>query len=138
MELEMTLEDPKAYKKPIVMKIENVLEPDTALLEDFCDNERDSTKLSGGVRLGPEVLGKYAGAYEFAPGREVTISVSGELLIAQEAKGQRFVFVSRSETSFLSSTTNDGVQFFKDPQGNVTHLVWGGRGDKDEKAIRKK
>src|SRR6266581_5141131 len=37
MELEMTLEDPKTFKKPVSMKFENLLQADTALLEDVCE-----------------------------------------------------------------------------------------------------
>src|SRR5712691_11524042 len=40
MELEMTLDDPKTFKKPVSMRMENVLEADTVLLEAVCENER--------------------------------------------------------------------------------------------------
>jgi hypothetical protein len=118
------------------MRIENTLEADTALLEDVCENERDSGHLAPGVKLAPGILSKYAGTYEFAPGRQAVVTVSGDLLMTQEGN-VKLMFVSRTETTFLSSQTNDALEFVKDAQGAVTHLIWRGRGNKDEKAIRK-
>ena len=138
MELEMTINDPKVFAKPFSLRMENVLVPDTALLEDVCENERDSSHLKGGVRLAPEILSKYAGVYEFAPGREAVVTISGDLLFAQAgANAAKLAFVSRSETTFLASVTNDALEFFKDAQGAVTHVMWRGRGN-DQKAVRKK
>jgi hypothetical protein len=137
MELEMTFNDPKTFTKPFSIRIENVLEPDTAILEDVCENERDASHLSGGITLGPEIFSKYAGVYEFAPGREVVVSFSGNLLLVQERpNAPNTVFVPRTETTFLGSVINEGIEFVKDAQGNVTHLVWRGRAN-DEKAVRK-
>src|ERR1700730_8392330 len=44
MELEMVLDDPTTFTKPVPMQFENALVPDTEILEDVCDNERDSAK----------------------------------------------------------------------------------------------
>lgn len=137
MDVEMTLTDPKVFKKPVVMKMEHTLVPDTDLIEDVCENERDAAKLSGGVKLGAETLAKYAGTYEYSPGREVVVTFSGEVLWAQEGKAARVAFVPRSETSFLASTINDAIEFVKDGQGNFTKLIWR-RGANEETAVRKK
>jgi hypothetical protein len=137
MELEMVLDDPTTFTKPVPMRFENVLVPDTEILEDVCDNERDSAKLSGGVRLTQEVLGKYAGTYEFAPGREAVVTVNRDLLFLQEgANPTKLAFVPHSETTFLASVTNDALEFVKDSKGTVTHFVLRGRGN-DQKAVRK-
>jgi hypothetical protein len=42
MELAVTIEDPKAYRKPWTIKTTLHLLPDTELLESFCD-EHDKT-----------------------------------------------------------------------------------------------
>jgi hypothetical protein len=39
MELTITIDDPKAYLKPWTNRIALRLEPDTELLEAFCDNQ---------------------------------------------------------------------------------------------------
>jgi hypothetical protein len=44
MEIEMTITDPKTYRKPITFTQPLVLLPDTELLEHFCtDNEKFTT-----------------------------------------------------------------------------------------------
>jgi hypothetical protein len=41
MEIEITIDDPKAYVKPWTAKIPSTLLPDSDLIETFCENERD-------------------------------------------------------------------------------------------------
>src|SRR5579862_9377405 len=86
MDLEMTIDDPKTFTRPFTMRIPKTLEPDTDLLESICENDRSVPHMLGGtgVKLPPETLSKYAGVYEFAPGREARITVAGGLLFLQE------------------------------------------------------
>ena len=46
MDLTVTIDDPKAYTKPWSVNIPLRLLPDTDLLEDVCDNERDSSHIN--------------------------------------------------------------------------------------------
>ena len=41
IDVQMTLDDPHVFTKPITVATQLVLQPDTELLESFCDNERD-------------------------------------------------------------------------------------------------
>ncbi len=57
--------------------------PDTDLLESICENDRSVPHMLGGTeitKLAPDVLARYAGAYEYAPGRAAAISSDGDLL----------------------------------------------------------
>ena len=47
MEVEVTVGDPKAYKKPWTVRIGWELLPDTDLLDWVCENEKDLVHLSG-------------------------------------------------------------------------------------------
>ena len=48
LEVEITVDDPKAYKTPWTVKLQQLLVPDTELLEWSCvENERDSSHLLG-------------------------------------------------------------------------------------------
>jgi hypothetical protein len=47
MEMELTVDDPKAYVKPWSVTLQFVLMPDTELIEDLCDNERDVSHMGG-------------------------------------------------------------------------------------------
>src|SRR5499426_651033 len=83
MDFEMTLEDPKAFTKPITFKADKTLVVDTELLETICENEDTAQHMKGvgGFRLTPEALAKYAGTYEIGQGRTAVITVDGPTLI---------------------------------------------------------
>ncbi len=132
----MTIDDPKTFKKPFTLRADKTLVPDSVLLEDICDNERSGTHLVSGVKIAPEILAKYSGAYEFAPGRQAVVTVSGEQLLVQDsAHPADRLFVARSETLFLSSVSMASVEFVKNAQGMVTHLLRT-EGGKSERAIK--
>jgi len=139
MDLDLTVDDPKTFTRPFTLKIPKTLAPDTDLLESVCENDRSVTHMVGGntVRLAPEVLAKYAGVYEYAPGRTATISVEGDLLFLQEgANPLKLPLAASSETRFVSRTEGDPVEFIVDAQGRVTGFIrHGGAGDR--RAARK-
>jgi hypothetical protein len=59
-----------------------------------------------------------------------------QLLVQDSASPLDRLFVARSETQFLSSVSQVSLEFVKDAQGKVTHLIV--RGDAgDQKALRK-
>jgi hypothetical protein len=136
MEYEMTIDDPKAFTKPFTLRADKTLVPDSVLLEDICENERSGTHLVSGVKVSPEVLSKYAGTYEFGPGRQAVVTVaSDQLLIQDSAHPADRLFVARSETIFLSSVSMASVEFVKDAQGTVTHMLRR-EGNRSEQAVR--
>jgi hypothetical protein len=48
MDLEITLDDPKTYTKPVTIKVAHQLHPDTEILESFCsEGEKDLTHMRG-------------------------------------------------------------------------------------------
>jgi hypothetical protein len=137
LETQVTFDDPKTFNKTFSLKITKTLEPDTVLLEDVCENERDRGHLQSGFTVAPEILARYAGTYEFPGGRKAVVSVSGDQLVVQDpASPLDRLFVARSETGFLSSVSQVSIEFVPDARGAVTHFVRTGAG-KNEKAVRK-
>jgi len=133
----MTFDDSKTFAKPFTLRMEKALAADTELLEDVCENEVSSAHLTGGVKVAPQVLAKYAGTYEFAPGREVVVTVAGDQLqVLDSTSPLDNLFVARSETVFLSSLSQVVIEFARDAQGTVTHLIRTGAG-KDGRAVKK-
>jgi hypothetical protein len=136
LELEVSFDDPKTFAKPFTLHMDKTLTPDTEIIEDVCENERDSSHLESGVKVAPEVLANYSGTYQIRTGQQVVVTVLGEQLsIEDSANPLDRLFVARSETVFLSSVSQAVVEFFRDSQGAVTHFVRTGAG-KDEKAVR--
>jgi hypothetical protein len=139
MDLDMTIDDPKTFTRPFSFKIDKTLVPDTDLLESVCENDRSPSHMLGGtgIRLAPEMLSKYAGTYEFAPGREARITVAGDLLFLQEGTNPlKKPLAPDSETIFVSRTEGDLVEFTRDAQGAITGFIRH-TGNVDQKAVRK-
>lgn len=125
LEFRMTIDDPKVFTKPFTINMDRMLAPDTELLEDVCENERDQTHMSGGsqIHISHETLSKYAGTYELASGREVKVTLDGDLLFVEGFNQPKLPLIATSETNFMSTATPDGFQFVTDAKGAVTQLV---------------
>ena len=138
MEFEITIDDPKAFTKPFTIKTERLLAADTDLLEDYCENESDQRHMSGdtGIRLSPQLLAGYAGVYELAPGREFTVTATGDLLFVRGLNEPKLPLLVQSDTKFMSTATTNGFEFFKDAQGKVAYLMVRGN-EGERRAVRK-
>jgi hypothetical protein len=141
MDLEMTIDDPKTFTRPFTLKIPKTLQPDTDLLESVCENDRSVPHMLGGVtvtKLATQILQKYVGTYEFAPGREAVITSESDLLFLREgANPLKLPLVANSDTVFVSRTNGDWIEFTRDAQGTATGFVYH-TGDRDRRAIRKR
>lgn len=149
LEMERTLEDPKALAGRWVVPVKLELYADTEMLEYVCaENERDRSHLVGKasddtkneVKVAPEILRQYAGAYEYKPPERpqdpVTVEVgveSGQLTIGVSG-GTKVAATAVSDSKFFALGTQ--FEFVRDERGAVTyliaHIVEG-----DIKAIRK-
>jgi hypothetical protein len=138
MDFEMTIDDPKVFTRPFTFKTERLLAPDTDLLEDVCENERDRPHLTGdpGIRLSPATAASYAGVYEIEGGREVVIAATEDLLFVQGLNEPKLPLLVESETKFQSTATPTGFEFVRDARGRVTHLIVRGDGG-EQRAVRK-
>ena len=138
MDFDITIDDPTVFTRPFTVKAQRRLVPDTELLEDVCENERDVARMAGGtgVTVSPEVLATYAGTYELAPGREIVVRVTGDLLFVQGLNEPKLPLLVHSETHFMSTATPTGFEFVQDAAGAVTHLVVRGT-EGDVRAVRK-
>ena len=138
MDFEITIDDPKAFTRPFTIKRERLLAPDTDLLEDVCENERDASHMTGGrgVRPSPQLLATYAGVYQLAPGRDIVVTVTGDMLFVQGLNEPKLPLLAESDTHFMSTATPTGFEFVKDGQGRVTRLVVRD-GARDQTAVRR-
>ena len=141
LELEMTLDDPKVFTKPVTVRINKVLDPDFTPPETVCgENERDASagRLTGGsgFQLPAGELAKFVGSYEFAPDRKATIALAEGVLALQEGNGPKRVLLPQTPTKFQFRDNGDGIEFQRDaagtPQQFIIHADAG-----DRKAVRK-
>lgn len=139
MDLEITIDDPKTFRRPFSLKIAKTLVPDTDLLESICENDRSVTHMLGGtgIKLSTDFLSKYAGAYEYGPGSPAMITVEGDLLFLREGSNPlKLPLAPNSETVFVSRTEGDPIEFLRDGRGAITGFIRHAGGG-DRRAVRK-
>ncbi len=135
VQLQVTLEDPKTFTKPFTITLVVNFVPDTEMLEYVCnENERDSAHLvgkasdevKGDVKLGSQVLSRYAGSYQEhdSPAKmKATITVAGEQLMFSLGGKGAIPLTTLSETGFYFPG-GFPVDFVKDDKGTVTHFLF--------------
>ncbi|MSV35905.1 MAG: hypothetical protein EXQ47_09950 [Bryobacterales bacterium] len=137
MEYEVTFEDPKVFTRPATARVAKRYMADTEIMEDVCENEKDSQHLTAGTRLSAEMLAKYAGTYTVA-GRDVAVVVADDQLTVKDTKYPADqVFAASSENHFSSSLGYATIAFVKDASGAITHFTRTD-GKISETAVRKK
>jgi hypothetical protein len=125
IDLQVTLDDPKAYKRPWTLPIELALVPDGELIEYVCENERDAQHMVGKsdeYHVPADVLAGYVGTYDSTrfPGRTV-VSLEGGVLLINTTGAGGIPLVAHGENSFTMEGT--GIEFVKDASGAVIALV---------------
>lgn len=135
LELEVTIDDPKTFTRPFSLKITKMLMPDTDLLESVCEDDTSVPHMLGGnpAHISAQILAKYAGIYEYSPGRDATVSSDGDLLYLQDGSNPlKLPMVPTSETVFISRTEGNWLEFIPDGSAFVYHT-----GDTQRRAVRK-
>ena len=132
IDLQMTIDDPKAFTRSWTISTELVFSADTELLEYVCnENEKSrqhfvqpSSSSSTDIRVDPAVLAKYTGVYRVMTPRgpaDATVSVEGERLMIDVPGRGSGQMVPQSTTMF--SFRGGIIEFVADEKGEVNHLV---------------
>jgi hypothetical protein len=135
IDLQVTLDDPKAYTRPWTLHNEFDLVPDGDLIEYVCENERDAPHLVGKsgeeFRVPAEVLARYVGTYESAASPTKVSLTQGQMSIVRVSlQGSRLMIdggagpvplIAHGENDFTMEGT--GVEFIKDAKGAVTTML---------------
>lgn len=129
MQLQLTLDDPKTFTRPIAITLDVNYVPDTEMLKYVCaGNERAtqhlvgkaSDEMKGEVHVSVKVLSRDAGNYEATePKMKAAISASGDQLMFSLAGKGAVPLTALSETGFYFPG-GFPVDFIKDDNGALT------------------
>jgi len=132
MQLEVTMDDPKTFTRPISISLGVNYVPDTEMLEYVCnENERDSAHLvgkasddvKGHVKVDAQVLSRYTGNYQAQqPKIKAVLSVSGDQLMFSLGGKGAVPLTTLSDTSFFFPG-GFPMDFVKNEHGAVTHFL---------------
>jgi hypothetical protein len=137
MDLQVTLQDPAVYARPLTVSAGGNFVPDTDLIEFVCENEKDRAHLVGRTEQEKTVvvpratLATYVGVYDVTDARSpivgsarqvFTVTLDGDqLLLDMRGKG-KIPMIPLSQTSF-SPRLLGTYEFVKDGSGRVTHML---------------
>jgi len=137
MELQVTLEDPAVYSKPLTVSAGGNFVPDTDLIEYVCENEKDRAHLVGRtadekkVVVSRDVLATYVGVYDVTDSRSpivgrprqvFSVTLDGDQLFLDMGGKGKIPMIPLSQTSF-SPRLLGTYEFVKDKNGRVTHML---------------
>jgi len=137
LELQVTLEDPMVYAKPITLSAGGNFVADTDLIEFVCENEKDRAHLVGRtaqekmVIVSRDVLATYVGVYDVTDSRSpivgrprqvFTVTLDGDQLFLDMGGKGKIPMIPLSQTSF-SPRLLGTYEFVKDGNGRVTQML---------------
>jgi hypothetical protein len=88
------------------------------------------------VTVDPKLLDTYVGEYELQPGFTITIRKDGEKLLGQATGQSEFQLFAESPSKFFLKVVDAKVEFVKDADGKVSHLVLYQNGEHQGKKIK--
>ncbi len=130
MQYQITYDDPEVLTRPLRISLAVNYAADTDLLENVCnESDRNKTHMistaNTGIEVSPDVLAKYAGAYEYRQGSPNVRAFMGKSQNVTLRGGRLYLnglpLVPQSETKFES--TGAAAEFVLDAAGAVTHMV---------------
>jgi hypothetical protein len=143
IDLQITLDDAKAYTKPWTVAVKMDLAVDKEMLEFVCENEKDHPHYITGTKaldfkVPVEMLARYAGAYEVPDHGKIVIAeitVEGNNLVwnYNGTGKQRMDPVSETTFSFYGTI----VEFVSDEKGVATQMLIKSV-EGEDKGVRKK
>jgi len=130
MDLELTVDDPKAFTRPWSFDTELLFDADTDLLEYVCnENEKSRQHFvrpdnTTELRVEPTALAKYVGEYELAGPRglaKATVTLDGDRLTMNVPGMGTAWLIPQSATMF--QFRGAVIEFVPNEKGDVTHLI---------------
>jgi len=88
------------------------------------------------VPVQPDTLTKYVGTYELSPQFSIVITLEGNQLMAQATNQPKFAIFPESETKFFYKVVDAQLEFSKNDQGQISHLVLH-QGGQDMNGVKK-
>ena len=114
----------------------------THLVQYQNGQERQAVRISDtvverqAVTLPRATLEPFVGTYELMPGFALAITLEGDQLMSQATGQAKLPLFAEAETKFFLKVVDAQVEFFKDANGVVTHLILH-QGGRNTKGLRK-
>jgi hypothetical protein len=132
LQIDVTIDDPKAYTRPFTVRFNQRLTLNEELIEFICnENEQSAAHLLGkdvapltpSFTLDAKVFDGYAGRYQMAPGTFATFSRKGNQFFAQFGNSPPFEIFAANQREFFLKVIDTRFTFEVDASGRATAVV---------------
>ena len=76
------------------------------------------------VKVSKDILEEYVGTYKLSPASNMIITLDGDKLMAQLSGAGKIELFASSETTFFPKLIDAEIEFVKDANGDVTHMLF--------------
>jgi hypothetical protein len=76
------------------------------------------------IAVDPAVLAIYVGVYELTPTLSIAITLENGQLMEQASNERKFPIFPEAPSKFFLKIVDAQLEFFTEPNGQVSHLVW--------------
>src|SRR5579871_4153758 len=125
IDLQVTIDDPKAYNRQWTLPVDLDLMADGELIEYICEDHSKPHlvgKREEEFHISKAVLAQYVGTYAASPtATPVSVTLEGDRLMIDPGGMGKIPLVAMSENTF--SMEGNVVEFLKDANGQVTKVV---------------
>lgn len=83
----------------------------------------DTVSVRKEIAVAPGILAHYVGSYELSPGFDMAITLENGQLFSQATGQSKFPLFAETETRFFLKVVDAQIEFLKDDQGMVTHMM---------------
>lgn len=129
LEVQITLDDPKAYAKPWTVAMTLDLKTDTEMLEYVCDNEKDRAHIPSNTKgtdlnVPVDTLAAYAGSYNV---QQKSKTIVAEITLEGSTLFWNYDGTGKQRLDPVSKTTfslaGNSIEFVRDEPGPATRFV---------------
>jgi len=125
IDLQVTIEDPKAYNRKWTLPVDLDLMADGELIEYICEDRSKPhlvAKRQEEFAVSKNILSQYVGTYDPpGAGASVSVTLEGDRLMIDPGGMGKIPLIAISENSF--SMEGNVVEFIRDAKGEVTRIV---------------
>jgi hypothetical protein len=130
LQIDVTIDDPKAYTRPFTVRFNQRLTPNEELIEFICNENEQSAKhllgkdvpLTPSFELDPKVFDNYVGRYQMGP-MVATFTRDGNRFFGQFGNLPPFEMFAASQREFFLRVIDTRFTFEVDASGRATSVV---------------
>lgn len=148
MDVQVTIDDPGTYTRPLTVTYALALSPDTEMIETICENNGQIlARLVGtdlahpptrrSIAVDVTLLERYGGTYELSPGRNIVVTPGRDrLMMTFPGNPDVLTMFAEAQNRFFFTTRDEIIEFQSNGDQTIAGLVIHS-GSSEQRAVRR-